>query len=544
MSENYPQAISHDAYVTLITTGLPTSIGNLKFNELTFFSMTGPNFYGSNALAYSLGAAASFSSSQVLFMFTDTIKDYTNQNLGSTTLDIGGVGIYYDGSDIHLCPVAPDGTLMTAYAGVALNLMPEYTEAATVTINPLCAVMTYQEQNGGYVPSLGVGGPINITQHPDAYLKAHNSYSLGYFNLVGLDIFEYGLFGKYWNNQDSAPETDQNGNGGDFDFPDYQLETPAVPTDGALASKMVKGYVCLTSELDALGQFMWDNNFFNTLVKNWADPMQNIIGCFTLPINSNLIPSHASNITIGNTDSGISSHAINTDSEYIELDFGYIEVHAPYKNFADYDGKVTIYLPFCGYTDIDINDCVDGKIYIKYHVDLLTGDCVAYIEAMSEKTKAVGVSTHLIDQKTGNMATQIPLSQSNYLSVINTMVGCVGSAITKDAGGVATGLMNMHPTYSKTGNIGGSVGKMSYPYPYALLHWGMYGEPGQYRQKKGYTSNIYTKLNNSDVSAFIKVTKGTFNGSQIPCTGEELDMITDLLENGIYTRDEKELPNS
>lgn len=542
MSYEDPNHISYEAYMTLINSGLPTSIGSLQFNEVTFFSMSGPNFYGNNNLASGVDSPSNFDHSHVLFMFDEPVEDYTNRNMGDVTVDIGGVGVYVSGSDAFLCPLDPDGNFLTAYAGLqAINLTPAYYLPAAIPSGELCAVMAYY--NGGYVPDFAFGCAVDPVNHPGAYLKAAYTYSLSYFNLVGNDLFEAALHGKYWNKDDSAPDTEEDGGGGTFQMPDYQLSIPDLPTDGALASKLVTAYIPTTSELQSFAQFLWSSNFIDNIKKTWSSPMENLISLFTLPIDASLIPAHSANITIGNTDSGVASHKLNDTSEYVRLDFGSIDLAAAYETFADFDTSVTLYLPFCGFTDIDINECMGasgkiGKIFVEYHVDVLTGDFAAYVSAEGGKTGSV---QHRIDFKTGNMACQIPLSASNYTSVYNSLLGTIGSVISHNPLGAVGNMMNASPTYQKVSNLGGVSGKMAFPFPFIIVKWAMYEEPSKpplYANRIGYPSSIITNLSSSKATGYIKVMEGSFQGENIPCTSEELEMITTLMESGVRTSDE------
>ena len=540
MSTTHPQSISHDAYITLLNNGLPTKSGNIHVTETTFHSESGPNWQGASAPNVAVCGIGDLTSSHTLFMFTKTITDYTNNNLGETTLDIAGVGISFHDKKVHLCPVDANGTLMTAYEGIALDLTPSYCSALALPDAKLYLCVTYLEQLGGYCPYLGIGCEVDGKTHPLIFLKDTFTFSQGYFNLVGNDIFEYALFGKYWNSEETAPDNETDGGGGTPPT-DEQLEMPDLPTTGALATHLISAYNVTLAELQNLGKYLWSNSFVDSILKNYQDPMQNIVSCHILPFNPSLIPSHASNIFIGNMDSNINSHRVNDESEFIELNFGKIYLKSMYNTFGDFDTRVTLYLPYSGYIELDVSDLMGngsggGYISVKYRVDILTGDFIATVEASTPFSKHYGVETHIIEQKTGNMASQIPLSGSNYLSVYNTLFASIGQfASSNILGGVGT-LMQTKPQYSKTGNVGGNTGRLGYNRPYLLVHYPNYREPKLWRDRNGVISNIAFTL--SKLTGFIQVKKDTFKGDSIPCTQTELEMITDLLESGVITNED------
>ena len=79
MSYDYPNAISHDAYITLLNNGLPTTSGNIAFNEATYQDYSYASLYGLNTLVAPIANLADCDHDQVLFYFTKTIEGYTNR---------------------------------------------------------------------------------------------------------------------------------------------------------------------------------------------------------------------------------------------------------------------------------------------------------------------------------------------------------------------------------------------------------------------------------------------------------------------------------
>lgn len=542
MSYDYPNSISHDAYITLLNNGLPTTSGNIAFNEATYQDYSYASLYGLNSLVAPIANLVDCDHDQILFYFTKTIEGYTNRNLGDITLDIKGVGIHFiQGEGAYICPVDANGNLLTN--NYSLGHLDVATVADTLDIvnAKLALVMTYIEAYGGYHPTIAVVSKVDETAYPLIYLDWKLCASLTQFSAnVGNDIFEYALFGKYWNEEETAPDNGTDGGGGTPPT-DEQLEMPDLPTTGALSTHLISAYNVTLSELQSLGQYLWSNSFVDNILKNYQDPFQNIVSCHILPFNPSLIPSHASNIFIGNMDSNINSHRVNDTSEFIELNFGKIYLKSMYNTFGDFDTRVTLFLPYSGYIELDVSDLMGngsggGYISVKYRVDILTGDFIATVEASTPFSEHYGVETHIIEQKTGNMASQIPLSGSNYLSVYNTLFASIGQfASSNILGGVGT-LMQTKPQYSKTGNVGGNTGRLGYNRPYLLVHYPNYREPKLWRGRNGVISNIAFTL--SSLSGFIQVKKDTFKGDSIPCTQTELEMITDLLESGVVTNED------
>ena len=535
MSYNYPNSISHDAYITLMNTGLPTNVGTVTFNELQYFSMTGPNMYATNSVSDILANPYDITSNTVLFMFTDTIEGYTNINMGSTTVDIAGVGIVVD-NGLHLCPIAPDGTFMTSYMGTALGIIPAYTETSPTT-SRIYACMTYQSQVdgyvpciGGYVPCIGVGNEVDMVQYPQAYLNGHYNFTLGYFgNNIGNDLFEYALFGKYWDPYGTAPESGDDGGGSPYKVTDEPATYGDLPACGVTTTGMCGVYVCDTTQLQNFSAFLWSNSFIDTVIKNWMSPLENVVSLHILPINPNIIPTSASNIKIANCDSNVLSAKVTSGNDYISLDMGIINIAPYYLGFGDYETTITVYLPYIGFEDINISSCMDGYLTFTYRIDIVTGSFVAEVNAY---TKRDNYAPHNIMQKNGNMAIKIPLSQSNYMSVYAGLVGAVTSFASNNVAGGIQSLMNTKPTYGSNGSLGGTTGLLGIKYPYVILYRPSYRQPKNMRSWEGITSNVFSKL--SECTGYTKVQQGTFWGTEIPCTDAEREEIKTLLEGGIY----------
>lgn len=536
---DYPNAVTNEQYQTLVMQGLGVLGGVIPCAEVQFYTESGPNWYGNDAPPASLGSAASLTSgSRTLFMFQEPIKDYTNRDMGDVTVDIGGIALYNDGT-VHLAPVDPQGNILTQYAGSTLSF-PEYcTDATQVNIY---LVMSYQSQQGGHVPAIALGGPVDPIAHPLIYLKAKYSYSLCYVALPvpgkGNDIIGEGLGSQEWNSDKQTDDNGQEGGGGGYPAVDQQVDYPSSPSEGAIATGLVTMYRPSLAELQALAVKLWSNDFITTIFKNWADPMQNIISIHQLPIDSREINVQAADIMIGNFDSEITSHKVLPASQYIDLDLGKINIGMGFRNFTDFEGDIDIWLPYVGFRSVDIKDCMDGQLWIRYKIDLFTGEFVARVDASSTFTinSAVdGAKTHPILQESGNMATQIPLSASNFMNVYTSIIGFGAAVANKDIMGAANAALNAKPSYSNKGvNNAANSGLMSVCYPYVVIRRPRYKNPATFNAEEGIISNISGTLGND--LGFVSVVPGSLDLHSIPCTQEEREMIIDLLESGILVQ--------
>lgn len=341
------------------------------------------------------------------------------------------------------------------------------------------------------------------------------------------------LDGKYLDSEGIAPTGGTGGGGGYFSRPDEVVGVPSLPSVSVCDTGFVSLFNVSTGELQALANYMWDNNFFNSIVKNFSSPMENIIGLNLIPFNPSGSPA---NIKIGNVDTGIASSKLSTSFYHVSC--GQKNVQEYYRSFADYapyTPSISCFLPFIGIVSLSPDDCMNGSIKIDYNIDVFSGSCVAFISC---NTNGVW---HVLQQHQGTITSSFPLSGQNYMSVYTGLLGAASSfAGGAIAGNVAAGavnagaqMMNIKPDYMRSGNVSSTAGIMGTQYPYLIFTTPQYIMAENFRDVKGYTSNL--KCSISSCSGFLQATADNSELSGITtATADELDMIRSLLSEGIY----------
>ena len=226
--------------------------------------------------------------------------------------------------------------------------------------------------------------------------------------------------------------------------------------------------------------------------------------------------------------------------------------------------RLGIYLPFIGYQELDIDECREKTINLKYRIDILSGACVALIS----------INGRTLYQFSGNCLTQLPLTSSDYSSMISNAVNVAiaassagtaaavasaGDALTSSkagtkgftpemgayqnaqhaaqvsnaenslAGATANGFMGMKPNFRKTGAISGSTGLLSVKQPYLCLTTPRQSMPEGYEKVCGFPCNIGGKL--GDFTGFTVVEDIRLNG--LVATSPEVEEIYSLLKTGV-----------
>lgn len=120
---------------------------------------------------------------------------------------------------------------------------------------------------------------------------------------------------------------------------------------------------------------------------------------------------------------------------YSNFNFGYADVPYKFNNYLDItNSKLTIYLPYVGFVDLDISEFIGRKLGLKAKVYLPTGDLMYFISSLDEESH----TEQLKYIYTGNCSSEIPLSSNT--SILNAFKNSinVGNVIgmVQDALGV------------------------------------------------------------------------------------------------------------
>lgn len=213
------------------------------------------------------------------------------------------------------------------------------------------------------------------------------------------------------------------GGGGSWTTPDNNVSPPGLPnaSTSAVNAGMVTMYSPTLSELQALGDFLWSDNFISDFADNvkklLTNPMDCIISLHVVPYPAPTV-SEAQEVRFGMIGSGVNMKRITT--QYVSHDCGSIDIPNFSGSFLDYTPhtKYSLFLPFIGSVQLDADEITGKSLNVKYHIDLLTGACVAFVSADSV----------LIASYNGQCSNPIPVSGANYSRLIASIIGVIGSA--------------------------------------------------------------------------------------------------------------------
>lgn len=357
-------------------------------------------------------------------------------------------------------------------------------------------------------------------------------------------------------------DSSQPGGGkGDFNGDSDNVPNPSTRDDSTSDASVVNaGLISLYSptqaQLTDLAQYLWSGAFsLDSFRKIFADPMDAILGLSIVPV----APSIASirNVTIGNADTGIAMRIVS--SQYAQVNCGSVTLNEYWGAFLDYSPytKVTIYLPYIGTRQLDVDEIMKQTINVTYNIDLLSGACVCFIKA----------GDSVLYQFTGSVSTQIPITSISYNNMYKAMVDfassvaigvAVGSPTMSTLPTVTEGLgqtgpatpsdviipyaenymsdsetvrtiMSMKPQVSKGGNIGSSAGQLAIQKPYLIVE-----RPRQCVPKKQNTYTGYPSFQTKQVSSQSGYTTwATIHLESLTATADEKNEIGMIMKKGV-----------
>lgn len=384
--------------------------------------------------------------------------------------------------------------------------------------------------------------------------------------LSGTDDWLIKIMGKSTKDDTNDPnpgdgDSHGGGGGGTNDLGGDPIEDTGVPTIEATDSGLMTLYNPTVSELQALGRFLWSDGLdLSSFKKLFNDPFDTLLGLSIIPIAPPT--SGTKKIMFGNLDSGVSAKVIS--HQFVpNVDMGSITLGEVYNGALDYSPftTVSIYLPFIGYRELNVQDIMNSKIHLVYKFDVLTGGCIAelYVDHLRTGNKSSdnskfkwGAHCGLLASFEGQCAVNIPLASQDYTNTIKAMIGAVGmtggAAASFATGNPALGVAALAvgsanstiqastPTVQRSGHLSSSNAIMANLTPFLTVTRPHQCKPSKYYKLRGVPSQIYvsklSSLTTSKHDYYLQV-------AEIPdikvagATDTEIAEIKNLLKEGV-----------
>lgn len=403
-----------------------------------------------------------------------------------------------------------------------------------------------------HIPYIVSDAPnINLISDSDIHvlnMATDNTYTSFFTSLTRLDERTSGNINKTelarlitlsdvktFETGDTTDPYDQGGNsgggggGGTFDNTSDYTPIPPLPTISVADSGMVTLFNPSQAQIRNLSDYLWSDAFdLDAVKKLFADPMDALIGLSIVPV---AIPNGAvKTVRVAGVSTGIGM--TTAGAQYVAVDCGSITVPETWGAYLDYDPytKFDIYLPYIGVHALAADDIMGKTVHVVYHVDILTGACVAY----------VAVNGNVLYSFSGQCAIEIPITSASWSSALTGALSIAGAiGMTVATGGATapaavgtvlnTAVNQFKPNIEKSGAISGGAGIMGIQRPYLIKTQPRQALPARQNTYTGYPSHITESL--GTLTGFTVVDQIHLNG--IPCTDAERDEILSLLKTGV-----------
>ena len=305
---------------------------------------------------------------------------------------------------------------------------------------------------------------------------------------------------------------------------------PAVVPPSGSASALYAIYNPTLAQINAFGAWLWSDNFVEQIKKLFNDPMQAIIGLHK--VYATPATSGSQNIKVGYLDSGVSANVVS--NQYTTVDCGTVTLSEYFHNVFDYSPytQINLYLPFIGIVSLDNADVMRSSIHIVYHVDVLSGACLAEVKVTRDGAGGT------LYQYTGNASVTLPISSGSYMGIVSSIASIAGGiAGTIASGGAALPMiasaagsaLNARANVEHSGGFSGNAGAMGGKIPYLIISRPQVALATNFQKYIGFPANYTTTLSNC--SGFVKVLECHIEN--INAANSELTEIESILKEGI-----------
>lgn len=347
------------------------------------------------------------------------------------------------------------------------------------------------------------------------------------------------------------------GNGG-HELPDYPITIPPVPTIGPCSVSWLTTYMMRDNDLSEFGDDLVDPDAIQKLKQFFSDPLDAIVGINMCPAVA--LPGPMKTPRINGAVPYEWSRAFTTvANQYATLDCGTVNISPYWDSCFDFDPytRFTLFLPFIGYRDINADEIMGSTVKVTYRIDVVTGDCVAYVTRVSSADDIYGeYQDQIIAQFSGNCGIKVPIGrvdrdaelQASFSLLAGALgmvagVGASAAGFTDSSGltegevanqvshGTMTAVNGMKTRIERAGSVAGNAGYIGYNKPYFIRKIAKQSLPDNYKEIMGYPCNKPGPLRNYEGTGLAVVEDIQLN--DIPAFGDELAEIISLLKGGV-----------
>lgn len=312
-----------------------------------------------------------------------------------------------------------------------------------------------------------------------------------------------------------------------------EVDVPADTEDTSeSASKFYTVYQLENTDLNNLGTDLWNPTTLQLIKDVFQNPTDGVISFHKLYLDPS-IEAGKSTIYLGNIAmSTAQGHKVS--QQIIYKNFGIVKVPKYYQDERDYtQTEVMIYIPFCGFQQLDPRDAMGNDVELVVNCDVITGEFCAEVSIKKNGVKG-SPSTSLMYMYEGNCSVQIPLTSADKTRLLTGIVKAVGAGIAGGVSGYAKGGPGGAALGAGAGVLGGAAmalpgslgvdrgsgftsqaGALTrYKTPFILINRKKPADAWTYNRFHGYQTNKYMRVGDCNgftvfSDLFINIPKAT-----------------------------------
>lgn len=263
-------------------------------------------------------------------------------------------------------------------------------------------------------------------------------------------------------------EPDAGGNGTYTDTNTAPVLPPEFSFVDELGANGIHLYQINSANYGALIDALWGQGTLSSaLWQRWENykfnPIQGIISSHYIPYE--LLPDLESTTSVhmAGVDMAPSVSAAPCKTQISTYTVGSLSIPEFFGTALDYSPYTVmrLFLPFCGWIEIDPDRVVGGSLTVQYRCDCISGDVCAYVLC----TDRTGSNTYMYTA-TGNCAITLPITGNDQGTgqTLSALSGIVMGAVAGNPLGIASGaigLLSAQHHMQQTGSFAGSISQIS-----------------------------------------------------------------------------------
>lgn len=307
----------------------------------------------------------------------------------------------------------------------------------------------------------------------------------------------------------------------DYKDPDDDSDVTDTENDGSVntgLNLLTTSYRVTDSNVQKLGNELWEDNFIKNIKLLNNSPIENIVGLKVMPCN---VTAYSNQIVIGNVPTDIEGDVI---ASVPVVTVGSFYFKGYYGNFLDYAPytQATLFLPFIGHVELDPAEFTEHTLTVKYAFDIVMGQCKAMLFA----------DDIYVQSFDGICGIDVPLVASNRAQVEGSVAASMASsALAGDIVGVASSYLTRQYHSQRSGGYSPVLGWVETRNCFITLTIPNAQYATTYGHDEGYPCNLSCNL--GTLTGFT-VCDSNIDMRGFTCTEEEKAMIKEKLTKGVY----------